>query len=158
MDKTVFAFGGVVRGPSTVCEKSSIPPTRWTPLPPMHYARSFFTPCAFKALLYLTSATNGAVESFSPPTETFTVLPVSLPAQLQFRCSSVAFVLNGELILLNYEKQMASWKIESEAQFRISATDRKCCSYHPPIIVETEAYIANDAKVEKWSVDEERFV
>ncbi|MBV5280760.1 MAG: hypothetical protein J0651_05910, partial [Actinobacteria bacterium] len=35
--KAVFAFGGGFTA-TTVCEKSSVPPTRWTPLPSMHYA------------------------------------------------------------------------------------------------------------------------
>ena len=85
MGSTVFAFGGIDGTPLKVCEKSSVPPTHWTPLPPMHYARSNFTPCAFKAFLYLVSAKNNrAVESFSSHNETFTVLSVSLPAENSF--------------------------------------------------------------------------
>ena len=123
MDNTVFAFGGSY--PSmTVCEKSSVPPTHWTPLPPMHYARSWFTPCAFNALLYLAATyaeDHRAVESFSPHTETFTVLPVSLPQDLgifgssvtgqigiyQYYFLSVAYMANGELLLLTDKKQLA---------------------------------------------------
>jgi len=85
VDNTVFAFGGY--GPVTVCEKCSLPLTRWTQLLPMHCAR--------------------AGESFSPATETFTVLPVSLPADLVLGCGSVAFVANGELVLLSQLKQVA---------------------------------------------------
>ena len=130
----------------------------------MHYARAFFTPYAFKALLYLASTIaedNRAVESFSPTTETFTVLPVSLPAKLKLDCYSVAFIINGELVLLNnHEKQMARWNIECETQFRVSVTDRKCYSFQPPLIVGTEVYIANvwGPKVEKWSLGTRRFV
>ena len=45
--KTVFAFGGSEGHlyPMRVCEKSSLPLTQWTPLPPMHYPRASFTPC-----------------------------------------------------------------------------------------------------------------
>ena len=65
---TVFAFGGYDGNPMTVCEKCSVPPTRWTELPPMHFARASFTPCSFQALLYLASTRaydHRAVESFS---------------------------------------------------------------------------------------------
>ena len=124
----------------------------------MHHARSDFTPCAFKALLYLASTNkHRAVESFSPHSETFTVLPVSLPANLKLDCFSVAFVADGELILLTVYKQMARWKV-GEAHFRVSAIDRQCCSLHPPLIVGTEVYIANDEKVEKWSLEAANFV
>ena len=97
MGSTVFAFGGIDGTPLKVCEKSSVPPTHWTPLPPMHYARSNFTPCAFKAFLYLVSAKNHrAVESFSSHNETFTVLPVSLPAYLSSQKKSL-FIFNKSL-------------------------------------------------------------
>ena len=166
MGNTVFAFGGIVSllaNPMTVCEKSSIPPTHWTPLPHMHYARCSFTPCVFKALFYLAStyAKHRAVESFSPLTETFTVLPVALPKGLKIGYwGSVTFVANGELTLLTNKKQMARWKIESEAQFRVSATDRDCWSCHSPLIVRTEVYIANfnGPLVEKWSLKANKFL
>jgi len=161
MSKAVFAFGGSVdySGPRTVCEKSTIPPTSWTPLPPMHYARVHFTPCLFKGRFYLASASDHrAVESFSPLTETFTVLPVALPEDLLLVCGSVAFVTDGELILLTYNQQMARWKVESEVCFRISATDRKCWSLCSPLTVGTEVYIANGSMVEKWSLEAHNFV
>jgi len=159
---TVFAFGGWDSGNRMkVCEKSSVPFAHWTALPPMHYARGFFTPCAFKALLYLTSTHEyRAVESFSPHTETFTVLPVSLPADLDLGSDSVTFVANGDLLILMQGDQMARWKIESESSFCVSTTDRGCCSYCPPLIVGTEVYIANfvSTKVDKWNLETNRFV
>jgi len=159
---TVFAFGGDDGNPMRVCEKSSVPPTHWTPLPPMHYARSWFTPCAFKALLYLAATyveDHRAVESFSPHTETFTVLPVSLPPELELGWNSVAFVANGELLLLTFNKQMARWKV-GEPHFHVSAMDRKYYSFCPPLIVGTDVFIGNreGPKVEKWSVQADRFV
>ena len=95
------------------------------------------------------------MESFA---ETFTLLSVSLPQQLQLGCSSVAFVANGELIQLTEYKQMTGWKVESEAHFRVLATDRQYRSYHPPLIVGTEVYIANGWRVEKWSLEVDRLV
>lgn len=89
----VFAFEGLDAKLNlmTLCEKTSVSPTHWTSLPPMHYTRAYFTPCAFKALIYLaaTAATShSAVESFNSRTEIFTVLPVSLPLDLQLDCPS----------------------------------------------------------------------
>jgi len=162
--RTVFAFGGNVKvdgDPLAVCEKSSFPPTNWTPLPHMNYARWFFTPCPFEELLFLTSTYfthHRAVESFSPHTETFTILPVSLPAELQLDCASVAFVSGGELLVLTEKRQMARWKIGTKQSFRVSATDRGCWSHHPPLIVGAEVYIAKGWKVEKWSLETDRFV
>ena len=157
---TVVAFGGNVDYKiSALCEKSSFPRTHWTPLPPMHYARHSFTPCAFQALLYLTSTIDHrAVESFSPHTETFTVLPVSLPPNVKLGCGSVAFMANGELILLTGGKQMARWKV-GESHFHVSAMDRECSSFHPPLIVGTQVFIANavSLKLEKWSLKANRF-
>ena len=127
----------------------------------MHYPRSSFTPCVFKALLYLASTwakDHRAVESFSPHTETFTILPVSLPAELQLDCASVAFVSGGELLVLTEKRQMARWKIGNKGSFRVSATDRGCWSHHPPLIVGAEVYIAKGWKVEKWSLETDRFV
>ena len=97
------------------------------------------------------------MESFSPYTETFTVLPVSLPPNLQLGSGSVAFVANGELLLLTGKKQMARWNV-GETHFSVSALDRRCFSFHPPLIVGTEVYIANGPKVEKWSLKVGRFV
>ena len=87
---TVFAFGGYGgKKIENICEMGGVPLTRWTPLPPMHYARWDFTPCPFQSLIYIVSCDARAVESFSVHTETFTELPVSLPAQLGLSGGSV---------------------------------------------------------------------
>jgi len=95
------------------------------------------------------------VESFSPDTETFTVLPVSLPADLGLGCGSVTFIVDGELILLTNRQQMARWRVEIETEFRVSAVDRQCYSYQPPLIMDAVVYISNAVgfTVEKWSVE-----
>ena len=80
------------------------------------------------------------------------MLPVSLPSRLEIDCYSVAFVAYGELILLTWKKQMARWKIEKEAHFRISAIITYWQSYRSPLIVGTEVYIANYERVERYSL------
>lgn len=87
VESAVYAFGGWNSSELIVCEKWSM--QQWSKLGSMHYARSAFTPCFFQSLIYLagTRATNHrAVESFSPYTEMFTVLPISLPSQLTLGC------------------------------------------------------------------------
>jgi len=68
-------------------------------------------------------------------TETFTT--VSLPADILVDCFSVTFVAKGELLL---QQEIVRWKIESEAHFRVSVTNRKCWSLQPPLLVGTEVY------------------
>ena len=57
---------------------------------------------------------------------------------------------------------MARWKIESKSHFRVSDTERECCSFHPPLVVGTEVYIGNvyisGGRVEKWSLELNRSV
>lgn len=154
----VLAFGGL--NALKVCEKWSLLHTRWTPLPDMHYARGGFTPCHFKLLIYLaaTYPDHRAVETFSPQTEIFTVLPVSLPPQLSLNCSSVAFVAFGELCILTYNKQIARWRIQSESEFRVSNTDRECYSNQQPLMLRNEMLIASCGRVVKLSLETYSFL
>ena len=149
MGNVVFAFGGYDGRALTVCEKWSM--QLWSGLKDMHYARGNFTPCHFKSLIYLAAARatdHRAVESFSPHTEIFTVLPVSLPTQLRLGQGSVAFVANGELCLLTCGSQMACWVIQPGSEFRLSVTNRECCSLQQPQIVGGEVFIACGVEVE----------
>ena len=99
-----------------------------------------------------------AVESFSPLTESFTVLPISLPAQLQLCWNSVSFIANGELCVLTNNKQMARWRVESESEFRLMDIDRKCWSNQQPVIVGTQALIALEGRVVKFSLETYSFL
>lgn len=92
VDNYVFAFGGYA---SKVCEKWSVLSTHWTRLPDMHYDRYSFAPCFFQSFIYLagTYSNHYTMESFCPQTETFTVLPVSLPQQLTLNSYSVAYIV-----------------------------------------------------------------
>jgi hypothetical protein len=158
--EVVFAFGGWDNGQLKVSEKYSIPDNSWTRLADMHFARGAFTPCHFQSLIYLAASyakDHRAVESFNPQTETFEVLPVSLPLELRQLCGSVAFVANGELCLMTNERQMARWQIESEAVFRLTDLDRACWSNQEPLIVGTQVLIANEGKVLKFSLETYHF-
>ena len=53
------------------------------------------------------------------------MLPVGLPGLLEFG-RSVSFVADGEVIVLTECRQMAGWRVDTETEFRVSATDREC--------------------------------
>lgn len=153
-DNCVYAFGGL--NGNKECEKWSFVQNCWTRLPDMHYARGYFTPCPFQSLIYLaaTSATDHrAVESFSPQTEICTVLPVSLPLQLTLGYNSVAFVASGELCVLTQHSEMARWRVDSESEFRFSATNKECYSRQPPLVMGKEVLIALKGTVVKFSLE-----
>ena len=150
--RCVYVFGGGAPDNKS-CEKYCIAPSRWQGLSSMHFPRYGFTPCATGQVIYLAGAlpaSSQAVETFNCETEEFTVLSVSLPAQLRY--SSVAFIANGDLCLLTAHKQFASWKIGVDKEFRLSLSDRECWSTQPPLATDSLVFIASvpSRKVEKW--------
>ena len=154
----IYVFGGNVPDHNT-CEKYSLEEPQWLPLSPMKYSRWGFTPCSFHDLIYLLSPrTTPAIESFNPDTETFTELPVTLPRVMKLSTSSVAFVIDEELCILTPKNQMGRWKIDSEREFRVSVIDRLCWSTQPPLRVGNLVLIANNGKVEKFSLESYSFI
>ena len=115
----IYVFGGANSQILSSCEKMNLSVKCWTGVRSMNYARGGFTPCQFRALLYLFSCwthSNRSIETFDPDTEMFTVLPVLLPAEA-LPGGSVSFVANAELCVLTGEKQLLRWKILTEKQF-----------------------------------------
>jgi hypothetical protein len=154
----IYAFGGNVPDHNS-CEKYSLEDPQWLPLATMKYNRWGFTPCSFHDLIYLLSPrTTSAIESFSPDTETFTELPITLPRILRLSTSSVAFVADEELFIMTPKQQMGRWMIDSEREFHISIVDRRCWSTQPPLIVGALVLIANSGKVEKFSLETYSFI
>lgn len=92
----------------------------------MTHPRSHFTPCLYRSLLYLASATKDlrAVEVFNPETEAFGVLPVALPAQLRLENASVAFIVNEELCLLTEARQWPGGRLMLSASSGFQALRR----------------------------------
>ena len=152
-----YVFGGHCRERLNSCERMRLSDHHWTQISSMKYPRDSFTPCQFRALIYLPCAYVKAMETFNAETETFAVLPVSLPSLHQGN-SSVAFVANGELCLLTTGKQMVRWKIETEREFRLSNTNRPCWSTQQPLIVDSLAFIAYMGKVQKFSLNTYSFL
>lgn len=125
----------------------------------MREGRGLFTPCNLHALLYLPCPeTTLTIETFDTETEVFSVLGVSLPAQMVEGCASVSFVANGEIYVLTGNKQMGRWKIDSEEGFRISDTKRGCWSSQPPFIMDSLAFIACQGRVVIFSLEQCDFI
>lgn len=143
----VYVFGGEgAHSPTHLksCEKYALLDKNWLTLGDMHEARCGFTPCNFRSLIYLLCPySTRSIETFSPQTEIFTVLPVSLPTQM-VRAGSVSFVVNGEIYILTNEKQMGRWRVESDREFQLFPIDRGCCSTQPPLIMDSLVLIGNN--------------
>lgn len=90
---------------------------RWSRLGDMSYSRRLYSVLLPRPhyLAATWAMYHEAVESFCPDTEVFTLLPISLPTQLELRCLSLFFA-NGELFLLTEAKQVARWVIGPGSQ------------------------------------------
>ena len=155
----VYVFGGYCDLKS--CEKYALQAKQWQLIGDMEHPRHAFTPCTFQALIYLLCpCTIPAIETFSPGTETFAILPVTLPAKMK-GWESVSFVVNGELCILTNNRQMGRWKIESERKFRLSRSNKESWSCQQPLIVDSLVYIADNSccvKLEKFSLKTYTFI
>lgn len=156
-----YAFGGFDgSNPLKSCEKFGLHEKHWLPVGKMREGRYRFTPCIFHALIYLPCPrTTLTIETFSPETDVFAPLSVAIPSKL-LGCDSVAFIANEELCILTDWKQMGRWKVESEREFRLYPTAKKCCSSQSPLIVGSIVLIANNCtgRVEKWSMESHTFI
>ena len=141
------------------CEKMQPSNQRWTKISNMNCFRAWFTPCHFRSLLYLASAdVHRIVETFHAETETFTRLPISLPAYFNSGCKSVAFIGKGEMCLLTDKKQIACLKVETERAFRVSDTNQSSWSTQQPLKVDSLAFIACARTVQKFSLETYSFL
>jgi len=157
----VYIFGGCDRTVLNTCEKYELQHRQWLALGNMREGRFAFTPCTFRALIYLPCpSSTRTIETFSPETEVFSLLTVSLPIKPSDNFS-VAFVANEELCILTGKRQLGRWKVGSEEEFRFSATDVECCSNQQPLIVNSTVLIANNYPgregVEKFSLESYTF-
>lgn len=155
----VYVFGGF--GALKSCEKYALRAQQWLLLGDMENPRHAFTPCAFQGLLYLLCpCTTQVIETFSPETETFAVLPVTLPPKMK-GWESVSFVVSGELCILTNNRQMGLWKIASERKFRLSRLSKECWSCQQPLVGDSLVYIADNSccvRLEKFSLQTYSFV
>lgn len=152
----VYVFGGYddSLSPLRSCEKLSLRERQWLAMGSMQYGRCYFTPCTFRALIYLSCPLTTTMESFDPQTEIYQALPVCLPSKLEG--ASASFVVNGELFVLTDNKQLARWRIESETEVRLFVLNKGCCSTQPPLVLDSLVIIANACheSVEKFSLED----
>ena len=159
VEARIYVFGGRDKQLSAfkTCEKMQLSNKRWSSLRnEMFRVRSHFTPCLHNSLVYLPSCRdtdNKAVESFDPETETFNLLNVQLPEKLVLGKASVCFVANEELCLLTLGQQMARLRLESEVEFRLSATDRVCCSTQKPLVLGSLVFIACNGGIQLFTLE-----
>jgi len=153
----VYAFGGSNdSGVLSSCEKFHIDNRQWLTVQNMHYPRSYFTPCLFRSAVYLASGTTSTMEVFRPETEEFTDLVVTLPPQFEVDSYSMAFVASGELCLLT-TKQLVRWRVDSTS-VRVCATNKKCWSTQPPLVIGSQVLIAYWGSVHKFSLESYTYI
>ena len=160
---SAYIFGGrdLSRTELRNCDKFDLAASHCSEIGSMQHSRSWFTPCLYRAVIYLAAASHEssrAVETFRPETEAFTVLPISLPRDLELGCCSVAFVDYGELCMLTGAKQMLRWRVDSEHEFRLTTTARVCWSTRQPRVVEAHVLIAYCGEVIKFSLQAYTFI
>lgn len=155
----IYVFGGQDESLDGMncCEKYMLG-EEWQPLDDMQEQRYGFTPCTYNALIYLLCAFTKTIETFSPETELFHVLSISLPPQLK-KWFSVSFSHNGELNMLTGGKQLWQWKIGArKRKFQLSATEWSCWSSQPPVVVDSLVLIATNGRVDRFSLESYTFI
>lgn len=157
----VYVFGGYSDSSHLTksCEMYELQGKIWFPLGDMSEGRSGFTPCVFLSLVYLPCVCVRSIETFNPETQIFATLPISLPAELEHSLS-VAFVNKGELCVITESQLIARWRIGVDSEFRVSVSDRKCCSSQLPLVKDSFVLIANNCtqKVMKFSLETYAFI
>lgn len=152
----VYVFGGWDYPRSlTSCEKFHLIERAWQPLGSMRHARDGFTPCLNGNDILLVSC-QAPIELFNLREETFTDLPFQLPVQLSG--FSVSFVAEKELVVFTSDQQMARVKIAHESEFTVAPIDRQCWSNRTPLVLDGLVLIANEGKVEKFSLQTFSFI
>jgi len=165
VSRFVYIFGGsaISNIELKYCEKYTLQDKQSFPLGDMQWPRSHFTPCTFRTLIYLVSPwTTRTIETFHPEAETFTVLPISLPPEMELNSASTSFIVHGELCVLTTSEQIGRWRIERDREFRLCASEKWCCSSQPPLITQSTVLIANctgwTTKLETFSLESYTFL
>lgn len=133
-----------------------LPDKRWTSMASMHYPRGGFTPCLFRSLFYLVSPYRSAkrsVETFDPESETFAVLPITIPRQLNHCGASVSFIFKDELCVFTGERQLLRWKVDQERKFRLTYTGEILWSDQQPLVVGSLLLIACCGGVDQFDLE-----
>ena len=143
----------------TASEKLDTVEKSWSVLPDMNHPRSGFSPCFFEDEIYLPDVghSHRVIETFSVISEKYRILGVALPSSLSN--SSVAFVAEGEMVVVTYSKQVGRWRIGTEEEFRTKSLSMR--DYHsglsniPPVKIGRDVYWVrwNDGAPVKFNLD-----
>lgn len=158
----VYVFGGWSGfAYLNCCEKFCLVDRKWKTLGDMAYPRAYFTPCHHLFVIYLVSNSSEdhrVIESFNAQTEGFAVLSLSLPLHLKLGLGSVAFVVEGDLCLITYRKQLVRWNVDTCGEIRLTEAERWCCSTQSPRVTQSEVLIACCGQVARLSLETYTFL
>ena len=99
---SIYVFGGNVSSPIKEVEKLLTSEDSWTPVPAMQYARIGFVPVRYRDKIILVSSSYGQlpVESFSPASETYEVLSITVQGHGN---GALAAVIGDEILVILYK-------------------------------------------------------
>ena len=120
--KYVWVFGGNT-GPSlSSVDRFDRRKNAWEPARDMLTSKTSFTPCVHQGFIYLAemSPVRKQLERLEPETQEYVVLGVELWHSLY---SSVAVIVNGELLVVNFSNEVGTWRIGSSATQLTPSTD-----------------------------------
>ena len=110
---SVWVFGGNTDPALSSVERFNYVTKSWETGNSMLSPKVCFTPCEHKGLVYLagTSAIKKQLETLDPRTDTYSLLPLTLQGSL-YGC--VSFVVEQDLIIVDYNKTASKWRLGSE--------------------------------------------
>lgn len=73
--------------------------------------------------------------TFNPESETFAVLPITLPPELTLYGGSVTFIYKDKLCVLTGNRELLRWKVDKERKFRFTNTGEILWRWQQPLIV-----------------------
>jgi hypothetical protein len=132
----VYAFGGSNATPRSA-EKYSVLEDRWTALSLMSASRYAFCPVRQGPKIYLAEVNEAShlLEVFDTETQSFTVLSSSLPFA---GYSSIAYIFQSELVVVDFTGRRARIKLHQETEFRMDDVvlgGVECFSQSVPILL-----------------------
>lgn len=137
----VYAFGGLRATPAS-SEKYCLRTDQWIGLPAMSAAKSAFTPVRLGGVIYLPEVNEGS--SLFEAYDTARNIFLSLEAHLPFSdFSSIAFLYEEELIILDDAGRRGRLILPQEAEFRVDEMELKeleLFAQSAPVVVDRVVY------------------
>lgn len=150
-DKSVYCLCGRFNdGPVRNCCVFPLQTGRWSALPDSLEPRQSFTPVLYRETVLLPNGCNATVESFSPATTQFRLLPISTG----LKDSSSSLIQGDEILIFGLQKclvwNLRTFELVKEANYeRISVA----ISQFPPFVHRNKAYLVYLGVVRVLSLD-----